>query len=150
MSAGWGTPFPAYSKRIVNRRTLMREKLRTVLSDVKTVFQANSKLAVDHDRWFVAKAHAGLNRRLVATHKVSPLVTVEADAVTGAMRQARRLVIGTKAGFAEHFPRRIIHCFARRANSRGGEARVLRLALDFPNVALPLRWFAKDEGACDV
>src|SRR5919197_725067 len=93
------------SEWFLNRRTLLRKKFWTVRRDVKTIFQTHAKFAVDHDRRFVAKAHARLNRRLVAAHEVSPFVTVEADAVTGAMRQARRLVIRSKAGISQNFSR---------------------------------------------
>src|SRR5438445_300470 len=82
----------------------------------KTIFQTNSELAINHDRWFVAKTHTGLNGRLVAAHEVSPLVPVETDAVARAMRQTRRFVIGSKAGVGQNFSRRIIDCFTRRAD----------------------------------
>src|SRR5205823_14713655 len=58
----------------VDRRTLLIEELRSTLSDVETVFQADAKLAVDHNRRFVAEAHAGLNWRLVTPHKVRPFM----------------------------------------------------------------------------
>src|SRR5689334_17083510 len=73
-------------KRFVYRCALLREKLRPGFRDIQTVFETNAKLAVDHDRGFVAEAHAGLNRSLVAAHEVGPFVPVESDAVAGAMR----------------------------------------------------------------
>src|SRR6267142_342628 len=79
------------TKRLINRRALIGEKLRPVRGNVQTIFQTNSKLAIDHDRRFVAKAHARLNRCLVAAHEVRPLVAVEPYAVAGAMRQSRSL-----------------------------------------------------------
>src|SRR6266550_5686661 len=130
-------------ERLFNRWTLLGKKLRPGRSDVETILQTDSKLTIDHDRWFVAKAHPGLNRRLIATHKVSPLVTVEPDAVTSAMRQTRRLVIGTKARVRQNFSGGVINCFARRANLRCRETRVLRLSFNVPNVALTLSWLAK-------
>src|SRR5229473_3043058 len=84
-------------ERLINRWALVREKLRTILSNIQTVFQANSELAIDDNCRFVAKAHARLDRRLVPAHEVRPLMTVEADAVSGAVRQPGRLVIRTKA-----------------------------------------------------
>src|SRR5438105_7125804 len=137
-------------ERLFNRWTLLGKKLRPGRSDVETILQTNAKLTIDHNRWFVAKAHPGLNRRLIATHKVSPLMTVQTNAVTGAMGQTRRLVIGTKACIRQNFSRGVINCFARRANFCRCETRVLRLSFNRPNVALPLSWFAKDEGARDV
>ncbi len=73
-------------ERLIDRWALFGKKLRAVLSDVKTIFQTNSKLTIDRDRWFVAEAHAWLNRSFVATHEISPFVSVESDAVTRAMR----------------------------------------------------------------
>src|SRR5207244_6126387 len=99
--------------RLVKRRALAGKKLWTAVSDVKTVFQTDAELAIDHDRRFVAKAHARLNRRLIAAHEISPLVTVEADPVAGAMRQSRSLVIGSKAGIGQHLARGCIDWVAR-------------------------------------
>src|SRR5207253_2863227 len=77
-------------------------------------------------------------------------MTVEADAVTGAMRQTRNFVVGTKAGVGDHFACRGIDRFARRADLRGGKARILRFALKAPDVALSLRRFPENESARDV
>jgi hypothetical protein len=52
---------PGSPKRLVDRLALGGEKLWAILSDVETVLQPYAKLAVDHDGWFVAKTHAGLN-----------------------------------------------------------------------------------------
>ena len=96
-------------ERLIDRWTLFGKKLRAVLSDVKTIFQTNSKLTIDRDRWFVAEAHARLNRSFVATDEVGPFVSVESDAVTRAMRQAGHFVIGAKAGVGDHLARGSIH-----------------------------------------
>ena len=77
---------PGSPKRLVDRLALGGEKLWPLLGDVETVLQPNAKLAVDHDGWLVAETHAYLNWRLVSAHEVRPFVTIEADAVTGAMR----------------------------------------------------------------
>src|SRR3977135_2216680 len=91
-----GNPF-ASPERFVDRLALLAEKIWSAFSDVEAVFEANAKLAVDHDCRLVAEAHTRLNRRLVAAHKVGPFVAVETDAVAGAMRQPGRFVIRTKA-----------------------------------------------------
>ena len=113
------------AKGFIDRRTLIREKPGTILSYVQTVFQTNSKLAINHDRRFVAKAHSRLNRRFVAAYKVGPFVPIESDAVPGAMWEARHFVIRTKACVSDHLARGGIHCFARRAYFRRGKAGVL-------------------------
>src|SRR6266446_1247543 len=74
------------TKRFIDRWTLFGKEFRAVLSDVKTVFQANAEFTIDRDRRFVAEAHAWLNRSFVAAHEISPFVSVESDAVPRAMR----------------------------------------------------------------
>src|SRR2546426_4181896 len=113
------------AERLVNRRALIGEKLRTALSDIKTIFEPNPKLAIDHDRWFVAEAHARLNWRLVSAHNVTPLVSIESDTMARAMRQSGSLVIRTKAGVGNHFARGRINCFEWRANFCGSKTCVL-------------------------
>src|SRR5437660_10791759 len=51
------------AKRFIDRWALIGKELRAALGNVQTVFQTNSELAVDDNRRFVAKAHAGLDRR---------------------------------------------------------------------------------------
>src|SRR4029077_5091890 len=80
------------AKRLVYRRALIGEKLRTSAGNVETVFQTNAELAIDYDRWFVAKAHTRLDEGLVAAHEVRPFMAVEPDAVAGAMRKPRGFV----------------------------------------------------------
>src|SRR5260370_6074816 len=112
-------PAAGSTERLVNRRALIGEKLWPVRGDVQTIFQTNSELAVNDDRWFVAKTHARLNRRLVATHKVRPFVPLEPDAVTRAIRQPRRLVVATKACVGNDLACGRVHGFARRADLAG-------------------------------
>src|SRR2546430_10400568 len=112
-------------KRLFNRRTLLSEKLGTIGSNVQTIFQANAELSIDYDRWFVAKAHSRLNWRFVATHKVGPFMTVEANPVTRAMRQPGRFVVRAKAGICQNFSRGVIDGFTRRAHVCGRKTCVL-------------------------
>src|SRR5260221_7450823 len=107
-------------ERLINRRVLIREEPRAILSNVQTVFQANSDLAINNNRRFVAKAHARLNGRFVAAHKVGPFVSVESNTVTGAMRQAGNLVVRPEAGVGDHFARCCIYRLAWNADFRRG------------------------------
>ena len=143
-------PVAGSPKRLIDRRALIGEELWPVRGNVQTIFQTDSELAIDYDRWFVAKTHARLNRCLVATHKVRPFMAVEPDAVAGAMRQPRSFVVGTKACVGKDLARGRVHRFARRAHPCSGKACVLRLAFDFPNIALALRRLAENESAGDV
>src|SRR5260370_14287030 len=113
------------SKWLINRRALIRKKFRTAVSDVETIFQTNSKFAIDHDRGFITEAHAGLNRRFVATHKIRPFVAIEPDAMAGAMRQPRYLVIRTEPGIGDHFARGGVDGFPGRTDFRGGKTSIL-------------------------
>src|SRR5215831_7442491 len=113
------------SERLFNRGTLLGKKLRSIGSDVKTIFQPHAEFAIDHDRWFIAKAHARLNRCLVAAHKVGPFMTIKADTVSRAMWQPRRPVIRSKACVSQNFSRGIIHSFTGRAHPGGRKTCVL-------------------------
>src|SRR6266542_1388810 len=135
---------------LVNGRALLREKLCAAARNVKAVFQANSKLAIDYDRRFITKAHTSLNRRFVTAHKVCPFMSVQPDAVTGAMWQSGSFVIRAKAGVSDHFASGGVNRFAWRADLCGCETGVLRFAFKVPNVSLPLRRFTEDECARDV
>ena len=77
--------FTKLSKRFVNRLTLLSEKLWTALGNVQTIFQPDTKLTIDHNRRFVAKAHARLYRCLIATYKIRPLMTVHTNSVSRSM-----------------------------------------------------------------
>src|SRR6185437_1817279 len=138
------------TERLVDRGTLVSEKLRAFVSDVQTVFKSNSELAIDDDGGFIAKAHAGLNRGLVTTHEVGPLVAIQTDAVSGAMRQTRNFVVRPEARICDYFTRSRIDCFAWRADLSSRKAGVLRFAFKIPNVALSLGRFAENKCARDV
>src|SRR5256714_6057561 len=121
-----------------------------MVCDVQAVLEANTEFAIDGNRGFVAEAHSGLDWSFVAAHKVGPLMAVEADAVTGAMRQAGNFVVRTEAGIGDHFARRRIDSFARCADLRRGKARILRFAFEVPDIALSLGRLAEDKRARDV
>src|SRR5262249_35010606 len=135
---------------LIDRGTRLREEFRTIFSDVQTIFQANSELAVNHNCWFVAEAHARLNLCFVAPHKVRPLVPVKPDAVTGAMRQAWHFVIRAKARISNYFPRGGINRLARRADLCDGKGCILRFLFQVPNLTLPVGGLAEDKCARDV
>src|ERR1700751_2603810 len=84
-------------ERIVDRMGRLGEPARTGLGDDHVVLEANAELAIDADRRLVRECHAWPQHGLVALHEIRPLVDVEADAVSGAVRQARRRVARTEA-----------------------------------------------------
>src|SRR3954469_13195748 len=110
---------------LIDRRTLLGEEFWSLLSYIQTVFQTNSELAIDHDRWFVAKAHARLNRSFVSAHKVRPFVAVQTDAVTRAVRQTRHFIIGSEARVGDHFARGRVDGFAGRTDFSRQESGIL-------------------------
>src|SRR6476659_3351843 len=81
------------SKRLVNRGRLLRKEAHAVVSHVDAVLEPDAELAGDRDHRLVAEAHPGRERRRVALGEVRPLVPVEADAVAGAVGEARQLVV---------------------------------------------------------
>src|SRR5688572_3930767 len=135
---------------LVDRRTRLRKVCRATLGHIQAVFEADAELAVDGDHRLVAEAHAGRKRRLVAAHEVGPLVAVEPDAVTGAMRQAGHLVIRAEAGVGDHLASRGVDRFARRAWLHHRERGSLRLLLEIPDLRLARRGAAEHRGARDV
>src|SRR5207247_3129510 len=141
---------PGSRKRPVDRRTRLREPLRAGFGDVETVLESDPELTVDRDHRLVAEAHPGLQRRLVPPHEVRPLVTVEADAVTCAVRQAGHFVIGAEPGVGNHLARGRVDCLARDARLRGGEGGRLRALLEIPDIDLAPGRLAEDGRARDV
>ena len=75
---------------------------------------------------------------------------VEADPVTGAMRQPRHFVIRTKSGVGNDFARRRVDDFARRAHLDRGKPRILRLTFEVPDLPLAGGRFAENERTRDV
>src|SRR5690606_13426410 len=84
-------------ERRVDRRRRLAEPARAIGRHVETVLQPDAELAGQVEAGFVGEAHAGGERRLFAAHEVDGLVAVQADAVPGAVRQARQLVVGAVA-----------------------------------------------------
>src|SRR5262249_48057085 len=85
-----------------------------------------------------------------AAHEVRPLVAVETDAVSGAMREAGHFIVGTEAGVGDHLARGCVDRGACRPYLRRLERRALRALLELPHVALALRGFAEHRRARDV
>ena len=69
-------------ERFVNRLTLLRKKLWTVLGNVQTIFQPDSKLTINHHCRLIAKAHARLYGCFVTTYKVCPLMAIHANTMS--------------------------------------------------------------------
>src|SRR5436190_6696043 len=138
------------SEWTVDGRTWLGEKLRSALGDVQTVFKSNTELAVNGDHRLVTKAHAGLQRRLVAANEVRPFVAVETDAVAGTVGKTWHFVVRTETRVGDHFARRGVDRFTRHAGLRGVERGHLCALLEVPHVDLTLRRFAKHHGPRDV
>src|SRR5581483_5991444 len=135
---------------LINRGALRGEHLRAAFGDVEAVFQTDTEFAVDGDHRLVAEAHSGLDAGLVAAHEVGPFVSVESDAVAGAVRQARHLVIRAEAGVGDHLARGGVHRLAGRSRPGRGQCGVLRFALQIPDATLALGRLAENERARDV
>jgi len=77
---------------IFQRSGERRERPRSLRSHVPAVLQSNAEFSGDIDARFVRKAHASLQGRRVVVYEVRRLMSVQADAVTGSMRQPRKFV----------------------------------------------------------
>src|SRR5579863_5463370 len=113
-SAVWPFCGMALPEGLVDRGALFGEHARAVLGDIHAVLEADAELAVNRDGRFVAETHARFEPPLIAPHQVGPLVTVQANAVTGAMRQTGDLVARSKSVVGDHLARSCIHRFAGR------------------------------------
>src|ERR1039457_2768426 len=138
------------SKRLIDRRALLRKHARAFLGDVHAIFQTDTELAVDGNSRFVAEAHPRLDLRCIPLHQVGPLVPVQPDSVPGAMRQSRCLVPGAETRAGDHLARRRVHALAGGTGPRRRQRRILRPPLQVPHFALPLGRLAEHRGARDV
>src|SRR5689334_17018487 len=138
------------SKGLIDGRALFGKHARAVFGDVETVFEANTKLAVDDDGGLIAETHARLDFGLVAFHEVGPFVPVQADAVAGAMRQAGRLIARSEADVGDDFAGGRVHTLTGGAWFGSGQGGILRAALEVPYFALTRGGFSEDGGAGDV
>src|SRR5690348_16951348 len=93
---------PRQSDWIVEGLGQRGEQLRPLLCHVPAVLQADPEFARDIDTGLVGKAHSRLQRCRVVAHEIGILVSVEANAVPGTMRQARqRIVLAPPFGLIE-------------------------------------------------
>src|SRR5262245_60435231 len=145
-SARW----PKSAERLIYRRALRGEQARALFGEVETVFQADAEFTVDGDHRLVAETHSRPQKSLVSPNEIRPLMAVEADAVSSAVRQPRNLVVGAKAGVSYHFARSRVHRFASRADFGSCQCRILRFAFQVPDFLLARRRLTEHEGACDV
>ena len=114
------------------------------------ILQAHAELAIDADHWFVRKAHAWRQRRLVAFHEIGPFVHVEPDAVARAVRQAGDRVAGAEAGCFDDGARGRVDILAGNSRLRRVERRRLGGHLQVPDLALPRCRVAEHVTAGDV
>ena len=80
------------AERAVDARRRLGEEFRPRLGHVPAVLEPDAELARDVDPRLVGEAHAGRERRRLAVDEIDRLVHLHADAVAGAVRQARELV----------------------------------------------------------
>src|SRR5438876_9622313 len=107
------------SEWTVDGRTWLGEKLRSGLRNIEAVFESDAELTVDRDHRFVAEAHAGLQRRLVAANEVRPFMAVEADAMSRAVGESGDFVVGAETCVGDHLARRRVDRFAGHAGLGG-------------------------------
>src|ERR1700688_1593169 len=80
------------SKKFIQGFRQRREELGARRGHGPAVFQTNSELPWDIDSRLVGETHAGLQRSRIAVHQVGRLMSVQTDAVAGAVREPRQLV----------------------------------------------------------
>src|ERR1700693_616008 len=135
---------------LIDGRALLREHFGAALRDVHAVLEADAELTVDGDGGLVAEAHTRDDARFIATHQVGPLVAIQPDPVTRAVRQTRNLVAWPETRVGDHLARGGIHGFAGGAGMGGGQGCVLSSALQVPDLFLTPGWLAEDRRTGDV
>src|SRR3546814_14857117 len=87
------SPSPRSPERRVDRRRGVGEPGGAFLGDVEMILQPDAEAVRHDDHRLVGETHSGGEGRLVASHKIGGLVDRQADAVTGAVRQAGKPVV---------------------------------------------------------
>src|ERR1039458_5436629 len=136
-------------KGVIDGGALLAEGANAAIGDVHAIFEANAKFAGDN-HGLVTETHAGFETGLVPFDAIGPFVNMEADAVAGAVRQARQFVAWAEACIGDDLARGGVDRFARGAGPGGGQGGVLRLALQGPDFLLARGGCAEDHGAGDV
>src|SRR5271168_374787 len=123
---------------------------RPFFCNVEVIFQANAKRAWNHYHGFVAEAHAGLQRRLVAAHQIGRFVDAETDSVPGPMRQTGQPVAGAKTASLEKPARGSIDFLAGDSRTNGVEGCLLGAFFNCPDTLDLGRRLAEYIGAGDI
>src|SRR5579864_5175139 len=97
------------TERLIDGWALFRKGAGAVLGDVHAIFQADSKFAVNGDGGLVAETHSRLERALVAQDKIRPLMSIQADSMSGAMRKPGDFVAGAKAVVGDYLSSSRVH-----------------------------------------
>src|SRR5262249_8624715 len=129
---------------------LRGEKFGAAFGNVHAVLEAYAEFFVIGNHRFVAKAHARTKRSFVAANQVRPLVSIESDAVTGAVRKSGDLVVRSEARIRDDLTRSRVDCFAGNAHFSCGKSGILGFPFEIPDVALMRRGFSKYNRAADV
>src|SRR5437762_13387818 len=114
------------------RRERRRQKLRrTVRRNHHIVFTTQAEFTHKVNPRLIRKGHAWLQDSFAAAHKVRMLVSVQADAMSQAVREG--LVVRPEPGIGDDFARRVIHGAGTAACARRIQSRILRSAHNFKN-----------------
>src|SRR5438270_1663159 len=138
------------SDRLFQRLRERREGLRPRLGHVPAILEADAELAGDIEPRLVGEAHAGLERRAVASHEVGRLVHVHPDAVAGAMREPRQAVVLAPALLLVEGADGLVDRTDRRADLRRLQRELLSALHRVPELALARRGRTGDPAAGDV
>src|SRR5438874_2756751 len=138
------------SDRLLHRLRQRREGLRPRLGHVPAILEADAELARDVESRLVGEAHAGLERRAVASHEVGRLVHVHPDAVAGAMREPRQAVVLAPALLLVEGADGLVDRPDRRADLRRLQRELLSALHRVPELALARRGRTGDPAAGDV
>src|SRR5581483_3159901 len=82
------------SDRLLDRARETAEELRAGFGHMPAILQTDSERAGNVETGLVGETHASLKRCRIAMHQIAGLMAIHADAMSGAVRQARQVVSG--------------------------------------------------------
>src|SRR5579862_9732979 len=103
------------SDRLLERFRERRKEFRAGRGHVPAVFQPYAELSWDVQSRLIGKTHAGRQGSFVVAHQIRRFMTVHADPVAGAVRQARQAVVFAPALLLVERPYRTVDAAGWRA-----------------------------------
>ena len=105
----------------------------------------------NRNRRFYAEAHAGLQWLLISLYHITPFMSVQSNAMTGAVWQSGKLISGPETGVCYDFSGCCVYHFTSVSYPGRSKTGSLCFLFQFPDINLSLGWFcSKYNGPGDI